>query len=78
MLLDKRRSQREFGFPERDKVLPPANRSLCGVKYLPKEVEMIGPVLLLLSDKEHSSFRGLKWTDSTHLSDFFISEPEHH
>lgn len=61
-------------------MLPPANRSLCGVKYLPKEVEIIGGVLqmLLFSDNEHSSFKGLKWTDSTHLSDFFISEPEHH
>lgn len=42
LLLNKKRSQRELGFPEKNKVLPPINHSLCGVRCLPKEVEIIG------------------------------------
>lgn len=61
-------------------MLPPINHSLCGVQCLPKEVEIIGVCVV---DAHISvilntvSFKGLKWTDSTHLSDFFISKPEH-
>ena len=80
LLVNKKRSQRELGFPGKNKVLPPINHSLCGVRCLPKEVEIIGGVCCRcphFSDTEHCIFKGLKWTDSTHLSDFFISKPEH-
>lgn len=42
LLLNKKRSQTELGFPEKNKVLPPINHSLCGERCLPKEVEIIG------------------------------------
>lgn len=78
-IASEQRGVRELGLPEKNKVLSPINHSLCSRRCLPNEVEIIGGCCRCpyFTDTEHCLFKGLKWSDSTHLSDFFISKPEH-
>lgn len=78
-IASEQRGVRELGLPEKNKVLSPINHSLCSGRCLPNEVEIIGGCCgcPYFTDTEHCLFKGLKWSDSTHLSDFFISKPEH-
>lgn len=78
-IASEQRGVRELGLPEKNKVLSPINHSLCSGRCLPNEVEIIGGCCRCpyFTDTEHCLFKRLKWSDSTHLSDFFISKPEH-